>query len=66
MAPLFGIQKKLGMLSQQPERIEMEKFKHLDAVWFEECQKLMSDHCFCCRLLFIYFILAKIWLDLWN
>ena len=29
MAFLFGIQKKLGTQFQQPERIEMEKFKHL-------------------------------------
>ena len=33
MASLFGIQKKLGILSQQPERIEMERFKPLQIGW---------------------------------
>ena len=29
----------------------------MDGVWFKECRKSRSDHCFCCRLLFIYIIL---------
>ena len=33
MGTLFGIQKKLGMLSRQLERIEMERFKPLQNGW---------------------------------
>ena len=33
MASLFGIQKKLGTQFQQPERMEMEKFKRLQNGW---------------------------------